>query len=151
MFPKYLESSKDNTGTDNNELIEIACNTAVDLSGYRIALVNGRWGGIYKTLPISEMCFDFVVVSAVGMQNASPRGIVLYDANDGIVDSLSYEGDLTVLGWDLKDIGVSESSSTPIGFSLQKSGVGCVGSDFQWVEPSTATPGTLNNSQNIEC
>ena len=67
---------------------------------------------------------NFIVIPTPGIQNGGPDGIVLYNSNNDIIDSLSYEGNLVGgddgtggSSWDLKDIGVSENSSTLEGYS----------------------------------
>ena len=45
------------------------------------------------------------------------------------------------------DIGVSESATTPSGFSLQLSGTGSVYEDFTWSAPAVATPDSANSGQ----
>jgi hypothetical protein len=45
--------------------------------------------------------------------------------------------------------GVQESSSTPIGFSLQLARSGCSYDDFSWQNPATSTKGSVNNGQSF--
>ena len=47
------------------------------------------------------------------------------------------------------DIGVSESSSTPVGHSLQRMGQGSQGTDFIWAAPGPHTRGAVNTSQTL--
>ena len=65
---------------------------------------------------------------------------------------LSYEGQLTATdgpanGVTSTDIGVSETSNTQAGFSLQLSGTGSKYSDFNWQSAATSTAGNKNNNQ----
>jgi hypothetical protein len=68
------------------------------------------------------------------------------------VQFISYEGSFTAVGGPAAgltstDIGVSESSSTPVGFSLQLTGTGSEAADFTWTSPTDDTPGAVNNGQ----
>ena len=65
---------------------------------------------------------------------------------------MSYEGSFTAadgpaIGITSTDIGVSETSSTPIGESLQLGGTGTQYSDFTWNPPAAETKGIINNGQ----
>lgn len=78
------------------------------------------------------------------------------DGTGNVVEFLSYEGSLTATngpaqGLSSMDIGVSETTSTPVGYSLQRSGSGCAGSDFSWSPPGPATSGSVNAGQTISC
>ena len=48
------------------------------------------------------------------------------------------------------DIGVAESSSTPVGHSLQLSGTGAQSSDFTWQPPGSNTRGLPNTGQTFD-
>ena len=49
------------------------------------------------------------------------------------------------------DVGVAESSSSPIGSSIQRTGTGCLASDFLWeVFDSGQSPGSLNTTQSFD-
>ncbi|MEN9063587.1 ExeM/NucH family extracellular endonuclease [Ponticoccus litoralis] len=80
-----------------------------------------------------------------GLQNGAPDGIAL--VNDGtLVEFLSYEGSFTATegaaaGVTSTDIGVSESSGTPLGFSLQRDEDGDT-----WAAPAEDTRGTANDA-----
>ena len=45
------------------------------------------------------------------------------------------------------DIGVEETSSTPVGYSLQLKGEGSFFEDFEWAEAASNTFGSVNNDQ----
>ena len=47
------------------------------------------------------------------------------------------------------DIGVSEGSSTPEGYSLQLQGTGATYADFTWAGPIENTEGLVNTGQTI--
>jgi hypothetical protein len=154
----------DNSGTDAGEFIEIAGLAGIDLSNWLLVLYNGANGSVYNTISLTGTLtddnngFGFTTVSfpSNGIQNGSPDGIALVDntdsANPVVVEFLSYEGVLTAVegpaaGLTSTDIGVTEGSGTPVGFSLQLSGAGSEAADFTWVAPASETPGAANNGQ----
>ena len=149
----------DNSGTDEGEEIEIAGPAGTDLSGWEIVLYNGSNGTVYDTdaltgtIPDDGSGFGFVTIAypANGIQNGAPDGIVLSDGVN-VIQFLSYEGAFTAVGGIADgmmstDIGVSETSSTPIGNSLQLSGTGTFYEDFAWESDAASTFGTVNNNQ----
>jgi beta-lactamase superfamily II metal-dependent hydrolase len=74
------------------------------------------------------------------------------DGNGDVLEFLSYEGSVTATagpasGLTSSVIGVSESSSTPAGYSLQLTGTGCTRSAFSWASPSASSPGSINTGQ----
>lgn len=149
----------DNTGTDVDESIEIAGPAGTDLSGWSLVLYNGSNGTAYNTKELSETLtnvsngFGFLTISypTNGIQNGAPDGIALVD-NGTVIQFISYEGVFTAVGGPADgllstDIGVSETSSDPVGLSLQLSGSGSLYSDFTWEGPQTATLGAANANQ----
>ena len=149
----------DNTGTDEGEEIEIAGTAGTDLTGWEIILYNGSNGTVYDTdeiggtIPDDGSGFGFVTVAypSNGIQNGSPDGIVLSDGAN-VIQFLSYEGEVTATdgianGMTSTDIGVSEGSSTPVGFSLQLVGTGLQASDFTWAAEMASTFGAVNTGQ----
>ena len=69
-----------------------------------------------------------------------------------MVEFLSYEGSFTAAsgpaaGMTSVAIPVEETSTTPVGFSLQRTGSGCEASDFTWTGPLAASSGALNAGQ----
>jgi len=89
-----------------------------------------------------------------GIQNGLD-GIALVDDAGAVIEFISYEGNFIAQngpaeGQRSEDIGVSENSSTIEGFSLQKVGTGCVGSDFTW-RPAYSSKGRVNDGQRISC
>ncbi|MEZ4857470.1 MAG: HYR domain-containing protein [Flavobacteriaceae bacterium] len=147
----------DNTGTDENEAIEIAGPAGTDLNSYSLVLYNGNNGQEYDSLTLSGTIddegngFGAVNFPIAGIQNGSPDGIVL--ANNGnVIQFLSYEGSFTAVdgiaaGLTSTDIGVSEPGSTPIGESLQLTGSGTYYPDFTWTGPTASSPGDINSGQ----
>jgi hypothetical protein len=151
----------DNTGGDTNEGFEIAGPAGTDLSGYTVELYNGNGGTSYNTISLSGIIpnqqnnLGTLWFTATGLQNGAPDGLALIDT-DGttVIQFLSYEGSFIAAdgpanGMTSTDIGVSESSSTPIGNSLQLIGTGTQYSDFTWSGPIAATEGLQNTGQTL--
>ena len=125
----------DNEGTDSGEAIEISGPVGADLSGWSLVLYNGSASQRkpYNTFTLSgqlgavegcERGYFALSLPANGLQNGAPDGIALLDDSANVVQFLSYEGDFEALdgpavGLLSNDIGVSETSSTPVGYSLQ--------------------------------
>ncbi|MCB0465213.1 MAG: HYR domain-containing protein, partial [Aequorivita sp.] len=148
----------DNTGGDVNEGFEIAGPASTDLTGWKVELYNGSNGTDYGTINLSGTIpdegagFGAINFLASGVQNGSPDGLALIDASNTVIQFLSYEGSFaatsgTANGMTSTDIGVSESSSSPIGESLQLIGTGSLYSDFTWSGPTAASPGLINTGQ----
>jgi len=148
----------DNDGTDTNEGIEIAGTAGTDLTGWTLELYNGNGGSLYSTVNLSGTLadqnggFGTKFFAEAGVQNGSPDGIALIDDTGAVVQFLSYEGSFTAVGGTANgltstDIGVSESSSTPIGHSLQLTGTGSSYEEFTWAAAATSTYDAVNNNQ----
>ena len=148
----------DNIGKDTGEAIEVAGPAGTNLSGWALALYNGRNGTLYRTKSLSGIIPDqangFGTISfgfAKSIQNGAPDGIALI-ANGKVVQFLSYEGTLTAAGGPADgmtstDIRVAESNSTPVEFSLQLKGTGTAPGDFFWSIPTRASFGAPNAEQ----
>jgi len=152
----------DNTGTDAGEAIEIAGPAGTDISGWTVVLYNGSNGAVYDTDPLNGAIpdmgggFGVVVLNypSNGIQNGSPDGIALVDANGLVVQFLSYEGVFTAVGGPADgltstDIGVSENGSGAVGASLQLTGSGTVYEDFTWAGEQPNTFGAVNSGQSF--
>lgn len=150
----------DNTGTDAGEAIEIAGPAGTDLTGWSIVLYNGGNGQSYDTDALSgtipNTCGGFGVVvlnyGVNGIQNGNPDGIALVGPGPTVIQFLSYGGTFTAVngpasGMTSTDIGVTEPSTTPVGYSLQLSGTGTVYTDFAWQAPAANTFGACNTGQ----
>ena len=148
----------DNSSTDVDEGVEVAGPAGTSLAGWSLAFYNGNGGAVYSTLPLSGTIpdqqggFGTVWFAKGGMQNGAPDGVALVDAGGAVVQFLSYEGAMTATdgpasGAASADIGVAETSSTPVGFSLQLGGTGAASGDFAWETPQAATPGQPNANQ----
>ena len=152
----------DNSSTDQGEAIEIAGPAGTDLTGWSLVLYNGSNGTQYNTTSLTgtipNQCNGFGTLvtnyPTNGIQNGGPDGIVLLDDQNTVIQFLSYEGSFTATngpanGMTSTDIGVSESFSTPIGFSLQLSGTGTTYEDFIWNSPAQNSFGDCNTNQNF--
>ncbi len=153
----------DNASTDTGEFFEIAGTAGVSLAGWSLVGYNGSNGSVYDTialsgtLPMQDGCGGTLDFAMASMQNGSPDGLALVNAQGDLVEFISYEGVFTAtagaaLGESSVDLGVSETSSTPVGDSLQLGGAGRLRSDFTWTSPASATRGLPNNGQSFsEC
>jgi hypothetical protein len=150
----------DNASTDTGEAVEIAGPAGTDLSGWELVLYNGNGGGAYNTnnlsgiIPDQQGGYGTIVFPypTNGIQNGAPDGLALVDNNGSVLQFLSYEGSFSAVdgpaaGLTSTDIGVAESSSTLVGYSLQLSGLGPTYGDFVWREPQPATFGDPNIDQ----
>ncbi|MBN1198225.1 MAG: lamin tail domain-containing protein [Bacteroidales bacterium] len=156
----------DNVGTDVGEFIEVVVQNAgtYTLSDFTVILYNGSGGASYntKTLDlftlgstVSGYTFYYYTFPSNGIQNGSPDGMALsYQGTLVTGQFLSYEGTFTATngpanGATSVDIGVSETTSTPIGQSLQLGGTGGAYAAFTWEAPQAETPGNLNVNQSL--
>ena len=148
----------DNSGTDTGEAIEIAGPAGVDLSGWSLVLYNGNGGVVYDTTALSGTFADqdngYGVLAfnygTNGIQNDTDA-IALVDSNGDVVQFISYEGTLLATdgpaaGMTSTDIGVAESASTPVGYSLQLNGSG---SNQTWSPEAVSTFGSINTAQDF--
>lgn len=156
----------DNAAGDVDEFVEVVVENAGDfeLSDLAVVLYNGGNGQSYDTDLLSTFTpgavignfsiFTFTYPSD-GIQNGGPDGLAL--TYQGILipgQFLSYEGSFTATngpanGVSSINIGVSESSTTPVGYSLQLGGVGTEYTDFTWQAEATNTLGLVNNNQSF--
>jgi len=150
----------DNSGTDSSEEVEIIAPAGTSLAGWKVVLYNGGDGRQYATLNLSGSAANqcgghgTVVVNAVGMQNGSPDGLALINASGAVVQLLSYEGGFTAVdgpaaGRVATQIAASETSTTPVGHSLQLTGSGSRAADFSWVAPRASSFGACNAGQTL--
>lgn len=148
----------DNDSTDTNEGIEVAGTAGTNLTGWTIELYNGNNSSVYSTINLSGVLsdqqsgFGTKFFAEAGIRNGSPDGLALVDNTDTVVQFLSYEGsftaaDGTAVGMTSTDIGVSETSSTSVGDSLQLTGTGTSYADFTWANPASSTYDAVNNGQ----
>jgi hypothetical protein len=152
----------DNEGGDVNEFVEVVVRATPggqDPAELQLDLYNGNSGDSYSSTTLdganvtvtSGPGFAYYVWDVPGIQNGAPDGIALSVAGS-IVQFFSYEGQFTATdgpanGITSLDIGVSESTSTPIGSALALTGSGEAAIDFVWSGPQSATPGAANINQ----
>ncbi|MEO0514229.1 MAG: PEP-CTERM sorting domain-containing protein [Planctomycetota bacterium] len=127
----------DNAGGDVGEFVEIVTTASEDASLIVLSLYNGSDSELYgsnDTFTVSSDFtdhgvladgFNYYSILISGIQNGSPDGLAV--SFDGTVQEFfSYEGTIAAagdgpaVGLASTDIGVSETSSTPIGSSLQR-------------------------------
>ena len=151
----------DNEGADRDEGVEVAGTAGTDLTGWSVAFYNGSTGAVYATEPLTGQVDDegdglgAVWFDVDGLQNGSPDGLALVDPDGGVAEFLSYEGTVTATsgpaaGLTATDLGVAESSATPKGRSLQRTGSGQAVGDFAWSSPQRHTRGKVNRGQSFE-
>ncbi len=151
----------DNTGGDVEEFVEIAVpagTAASDLMDITVALYNGSSSGTTSFAEYDSITADMLTAGAMGVtiggsmydlyvwepssiQNGAPDGIAIADLG-GLCELLSYEGTFTAAsgiasGTTSTDVGVSESSSTAIGSSLQLI-------NGTWMQTAMNTKGQVN-------
>lgn len=149
----------DNDGGDVGEFVEVVIEGTYTLSYFQVNLYNGSGGASYESETLNNFTavtagdFTFYTWQPSSMQNGYPEGLALsYDGTLIVGQFLSYEGTLTATdgpasGVTSTDIGVEETGTTPLGYSLQLKGGGDAYAMFYWVDPSPETPGALNNGQ----
>ena len=153
----------DNVGTDVGEFIEVIIENpgSYALADFGITFYNGNGGASYYSQTVDNFTigntagnFTIYYLNYAGIQNGAPDGMAL--TYQGVVVSgqfLSYEGTFSATngpanGMVSTDMGVDEDIPVPdAGLSLQLSGTGTVYSSFVWNEPSSQTPGAINNNQ----
>lgn len=150
----------DNAGGDRGEFVEIAGWAGLDLTGWSLALYNGNDGKRYGTVDlvgaipgIEGTGYGIVSVMPSSLQNG-PDALALVDASDSLRQFISYEGPVTAVegpaaGWVSHDIGLAETSSTPVGYALALVGAGSSYAEFNWAVVDEATPGAVNIDQSL--
>jgi hypothetical protein len=153
----------DNIGTDMDEFVEVVVApnmAALDLTTVTLTLYNGATGASYDSPHLLSTFtagavvngFSFYSKLIAGIQNDTD-GLALSISGSPVPGQfLSYEGSFNATdgpwnGMASTAIGVSETSSTPLGFSLQLTGTGSVYSDFTWTGLAFETMGAANNGQ----
>lgn len=159
--PFINEVHYDNAGSDTGEAVEVAALGGTDLTKFQLVFYNGLNGQQYGSASFSSSAtstegnWGFVSTSFAGIQNGAPDAIALINESGSVIDFISYKGTMTAVdgpasGQTSNDIGVSESGSTPIGYSLQKSGSGCSSAEFSWQSPSPDSFENVNVGQVFE-
>jgi hypothetical protein len=144
LTPVFInEIHYDNVGADVGERIEIAGPAGTSLQFWKIRLYNGAVGTAYDLILLAgiipNQCNGYGTIAYAWdpIQNGAPDGMALIDNNGIVVQFLSYEGSFVAVGNEANgmlstDIGVSESGTTPVGYSLQLVGVGLYYEQFAW-------------------
>lgn len=156
--PFINEIHYDNSGADSDEGVEIAGLAGLDLTGMSLVPYNGSNGTTYSVTALSGVIpnqqggFGTLWFAISGLQNGAPDGVALVAADGAVLQFLSYEGEFAATngpasGISSTDIGMAETSSTPIGQSLQLIGSGVQYSDFAWQSPADGTAGQVNTNQ----
>ena len=156
--PFINEIHYDNTGGDTGEGIEIAGEAGTDLTNWTFLFYNGTDGGVYNEIsldgiiPDQQNGYGTLSWSFSGIQNGAPDGMALVNPSNEVIQFLSYEGSFSgssgpAGGTISMDIGVSEPTTTPVGYSLQLTGAGSDYSDFTWTAPVAETFGNINTNQ----
>jgi 5'-nucleotidase len=144
--PFLSEIHYDNVGADSGEAIEVEAPAGSDLTGWQIVLYNGNNGAAYGTRTLSGTVPAAGVVVLTypvdGVQNGSPDGIALVAPDGGVAEFVSYEGTFAAVGGPADgragvDLGVAETTSTPVGHSLQKI-------DGSWRDAAASSFGARN-------
>jgi len=159
--PWVNEIHYDNSGTDANEGVEIACAAGTDLTDWVLVGYNGANGLAYDPQTLSGTIADQSAgfgtrwFAFSGLQNGSPDGLALVDPEGVVVWFLGYEGSFLAVdgpasGMTSENIGVSETSGTPLGHALQLAGTGAAYDDFAWMAPSPHSRGLPNPGQVFE-
>ena len=130
---QFSEIHYDNLNADINEAIEIEGPTGTNLTGWSVVLYNGNGGVTYNTQILTGVipahCDGRGVLVVTypqdGIQNGSPDAFALVNNQGQVVEFLSYEGTVTAttgpaVGLTSIDILAAETSSTPVGESLQR-------------------------------
>jgi len=148
----------DNDGTDTGEFVEIAGSAGTNLSGWSVLAYNGNGGAVYKTTALSGSITDqnngFGTIGFLisDLQNGAPDGLALVNNEGTVVQFISYEGSFTATdgaasGMTSVNVGVSETNSTPVGYSLQLAGDGQSYDSFAWQAQASQTSGLINHNQ----
>ena len=154
----------DNASYDTLEGVEIVGPAGTDLGCYQLYFYNGINGSEYDFLQLSglipnQSCgvgavwFPFSSIQNGG--SSVPDGLALYNmCTQTSIQFLSYEGQFITLEEPFldvisQDIGVSETTSTPSGYSLQLEGVCSLAMSFDWASPQLASPGYINPNQSF--
>lgn len=158
VTPFINEFHYDNASTDTGEFIEIAGSAGTNLTGWTLVLYNGGNGQSYGTISLSGTFPDLqngmgvlsFAAPAGGLQNGSPDGFALVNAQGQVVEFLSYEGSFVATngpasGLTSVDVGVEEPGDAN-GTSIGRVGTG--GQDnFSWAVITDDTPGGANVGQ----
>ena len=125
----------DNLGSDLNEGIEIVGESGLSLDGWQLQLYNGGDGRVYRTQLLSGTFLDqseglgTLAFSITGIQNGPADAFALINNIGELTEFISYEGSVTASngaanGQSSDDVGIVETTSSAIGDSMQRVGIG---------------------------
>ncbi len=151
----------DNVGADQAEFVEVVAPVSLtELSEVSLTLYNGTNGMSYggpmalDAFTPGETANGFVFYTLdVALQNGAPDGLALTRGTE-VLQFLSYVGAFTAANGAAQgvlstDIGVQETTTTPLGASLQLAGTGDSYFDFAWQTPAAHTAGAVNRGQSV--
>jgi len=150
----------DNTGTDTGEFVEIAGRAGENVNNWMLVAYDGTTGNAYArahlkgTFANQQANFGVLSFDFPNLQNGTD-GIALVSPSGVVMQFLSYEGSFqanngAANGKTSTDIGVSQSSTTPIGHSLRLSGTGSSYAAFTWQPAFANSAGTINTAQQFQ-
>ena len=148
----------DNVGADVNEFVELAGPAGDSLEGWLLLAIDGATGAAYAwrklagVFPDQQNGIGTLSFPFTGLQDGAPDGLAVLSSSGVLVQFLAYEGAFqgvggVTAGRIAPDLGVAESSSTPVGWSLQLGGSGRDYAQFTWQAAMAATPGARNTGQ----
>ncbi len=152
----------DDNSKDTDEGVEIIIENAEQYCpvNFTVSLYNGNNGEPYNAMSVDNFTpgdtigqYYFYYYYFSSLQNGAPDGIAL-DYNGSILSYISYEGAFTgtegpAAGLQSEDVMVQESSSTPVGTSIQLAGNGTGYNHFFWQSEIPNTFGNQNQNQNF--
>jgi endonuclease I len=150
----------DNSGVDVGEFVELAGRAGENVNSWILIAYDGTSGNAYSrvnlrgTFTNQQNNFGVLSFNFPALQN-STDGLALVTSQGVVMQFLSYEGVVqanngAVSGKVSTDIGVSETSSTPTGFSLRLTGTGNRYTDFSWQPAFPSSVGAINQSQQFQ-
>jgi DNA/RNA endonuclease G (NUC1) len=146
----------DNPGTDANERFEIEGDAGSSIDGWSLVLYNGNGGTVYSTTPLSgvipgncENGRGVIVIpfpASAGIQNGSPDGWALVNAQNQVTEFRSYEGSMTAsdgpaAGLVATPLEADETTPAPSHYSVQRAGNGV------WFGPKSNSFGRCNPAE----
>lgn len=156
--PWINELHYDNNNTDLNEGVEVAGPAGTDLSRYTAYFYRSN-GSNYITTSLSGVLTNESGgmgarwFGVAGIRNG-PDGVALVVDGTGVLEFISYEGSITATqgpaaGMSSINLPVSEPTTTTLGHSLQRTGMGFRAGDFSWTGPVAHSRGLINAGQSI--
>jgi endonuclease I len=150
----------DNVGADVNEFVELAGPAGDNVNNWMLIAYDGATGAAYLrqrisgVFPNQQNGFGTLSFAMPGLQDG-PDGIAVITAAGQVMQFLSYEGTFTAINGAATNqvaaaIGTSESSTAPVGTSLQLGGTASGYLQFTWQNSLTATPGARNTGQTFQ-